>query len=390
MGFTFVLPFMPLYVQELGVDSERQAAAWAGVLNGSAGVTMALAAPLWGRLADRVGRKAMLLRATLAASVVVGLMGFVDAPWQLLVLRLVQGTLTGTVPAATALVAVNSPSERVGSRLGALQMTIFVAGALGPLLGGVFTDAAGIRVAFYLAAAMLAVSGATVLFGVSEARPAAEDEPGEESGGGRISYAALMPALLALLLAHVTITSANVNLPGFLISLDAAGETIASQTGRLIAAAALLAALGSVVGGRLAGWLGPRRTIPLLLLVAGLTAVPQALSGGIAELWVWRLVSSFFIGGLIPVANLYIRNEVPQERQGAAFGVASSAVSAGFAVGPIGGGFLASSLGFWAPFSVPGVLLVIASLAVLASMGRSRKRLRAAWRAVLAHLIRST
>ncbi|MGI9048361.1 MAG: MFS transporter, partial [Rubrobacteraceae bacterium] len=93
-GFTFVMPFMPLYVQQLGVEDAGHAAAWAGFINGSAGVTMALAAPLWGRLADRVGRKPMLLRATLAAAVVVGLMGFVTSPWQLLVWRLVQGTLT--------------------------------------------------------------------------------------------------------------------------------------------------------------------------------------------------------------------------------------------------------------------------------------------------------
>ena len=390
MGFTFVMPFMPLYVQELGVESERDATAWAGVLNGAAGLTMALAAPLWGRLADRVGRKAMLLRATLAASVVVGLMGLVTGPWQLLALRLVQGTLTGTVPAATALVATNSPSGRVGSRLGALQMTIFIAGALGPLLGGMFYDFAGIRSSFGLTSAMLAVSGVAVLFGVHEARRTGGETAGEEEavGKAKIPYRALLPAFVALLMAHVTITSANVNLPGFLASLGV-DERIASQSGRLMAAAALLAAVGSVVGGRLAGRLGARRVIGALLLAAGLTAMPQALASGLPELWALRLTSSFFLGGLIPVANLYIKNEVPEERQGAAFGVASSAVSAGFALGPIGGGLLAAYLGFWAPFFVPGVLLVCASMVVFMLAGGARKRLRAAWRSVLAHLLGS-
>lgn len=388
MGFTFVMPFMPLYVQELGIESERAATAWAGVLNGAAGLTMALAAPLWGRLADRVGRKAMLLRATLAAAVVVGLMGFVSGPWQLLALRLLQGTLTGTVPAATALVATNSPAGRVGGRLGALQMTIFIAGALGPLLGGMFYDFAGMRSSFALTSGMLAVSGLAVLFGVYEARPTGEEtsaEKGESRSG--VPYRALLPALAALLLAHVTITGANVNIPGFLASLGVE-ERVASHSGRLIAVAALLAAAGSAVGGRVAERFGPGRVISALLLLAGLTAMPQALAGNLPELWVFRLSSGFFLGALIPVANLYIKNAVPEERQGAAFGVASSAVAAGFALGPIGGGLLVAYLGFWAPFFVPGALLAGASAAVF-MLARTRKRLRAALRAALTHLLRS-
>jgi DHA1 family multidrug resistance protein-like MFS transporter len=133
-AFMFVVPFMPLYVQALGVEDVGHAAAWAGVINGASGATMALVAPLWGRLSDRMGRKLMLLRATFAAVVVVGSMAFVTGPWQLLVLRLLQGTLTGTVPAATSLVAATAPAEKAGWRLGALQTVIFVPPAWGPPL----------------------------------------------------------------------------------------------------------------------------------------------------------------------------------------------------------------------------------------------------------------
>src|SRR5215211_2050699 len=113
---------------------------------------MALAAPLWGRLGDRVGLKPMLLRATVAGSVVVGLMGLVGSPWQLLALKTLQGCLTGTVAAATA------PPHRAGERLGTLQMVIFVAAAAGPFFGGAFADLVGIRASFGVTAALLAAS----------------------------------------------------------------------------------------------------------------------------------------------------------------------------------------------------------------------------------------
>src|SRR5918997_2798304 len=179
-AFMFVVPFMPLYVQQLGVPDAENAAAWAGFINGASGATMALVAPLWGRLSDRLGRKLMLLRATLAAAVVVGSMGFVSTPWQLLGLRLLQGTLTGTVPAATALVASTSPPERAGGRLGALQTVIFVAAGVGPALGGGSAGLAGLRSSFFVTSALLAVSGSLVLFGVAEKKPMVEEaEEGE-------------------------------------------------------------------------------------------------------------------------------------------------------------------------------------------------------------------
>src|SRR5918997_4366430 len=180
-AFMFVVPFMPLYVQQLGVPDAETAAAWAGFIKGASGATMALVAPLWGRLSDRLGRKLMLLRATLAAVVVVGSMGFVAGPWQLLGLRLLQGTLTGTVPAATALVASTAPEEKAGWRLGALQTVIFVAAGVGPALGGISADATGLRASFFVASALLAVSAVLILFGVRENRPEKADEESEDA-----------------------------------------------------------------------------------------------------------------------------------------------------------------------------------------------------------------
>jgi DHA1 family multidrug resistance protein-like MFS transporter len=394
-AFMFVVPFMPLYVQQLGVEDAGNAAAWAGFINGASGASMAVVAPLWGKLSDRLGRKLMLLRATLAAAVVVGSMGFVSTPWQLLGLRLLQGTLTGTVPAATALVASTTPAERAGWRLGALQTVIFIAAGVGPALGGISADLAGIRPSFFVTSALLAVSGMLVLFGVAENRPRPEEseEVAEREvvgAGTPLPYRLLLPGLLVLFAVHVAITSAAVALPGFLESLAGAAGQIATQAGWIIGTGALVASLGSLLGGRLASRFGTRRVIVGALALAGLAAIPQALVTSVPELWALRLATSLFLGCAIPVANLAIKEAAPPGRQGTAFGVASSATSTGFALGPIGGGLLASALGFWAAFLVPGAALltlaVAFGLAWATGLG-SRKGL-ASWRAVIAHLTR--
>ena len=363
MGFTFVLPFTPIYVQELGVADAGSAAAWAGVVNSSTAVTMGLAAPLWGRLGDRVGLKPMLLRATVAGAVVVGLMGLVESPWQLLALKTLQGCLTGTVAAATVLVSATAPSGRAGERLGTLQMVIFAAAAGGPFFGGVFADLVGIRASFGVTAALLAASAVLIYAWVREERPA-EEESEEEAveTSGPLPHRRLLPSLLALFVVQLAIMSAAPALPGFIHTLMEEPVRVATLAGWIIATGALAASLGSVVGGRLAARFGARRVVIWALLLAGVSALPQAEVDSVALLWALRVVTGLFLGIAVPVANLAIRSAVHSERQGEAFGVAATATSAGNAVGPVAGGLLASSFGFGAPFLVPGVCLVAVSL----------------------------
>jgi MFS transporter, DHA1 family, multidrug resistance protein len=387
-GFMFVIPFLPLYVQRLGVEDAGHAAAWAGLLNTATAVTMALAAPLWGKLGDRYGQKKMLLRATLAGSLMLGLMGLVTSPWQLLLLRLLQGSLTGTVAAATVLVSATAPPEKASSRLGALQTFIFCASAAGPFAGGVFADLVGIRASFGVTAALLAASGLMVLFGVREDEPFGSDV-GEDgvSGDGTLPGWRLFPGVLALFVVHLSITAVHPVLPGFLETIMEEPVRVASLAGQILGAGALAAALGSLIGGHVAVRAGVWATIVGALSVAGLASLPQAAVSSVAELFVLRLVAAFALGMVIPVANLAVRAAVPPERQGAAFGVAASATSAAFGLGPLGGGLLAASFGFGVPFLVPGVLLLAASAALLVFSAVDLPRYLRLLRLVLANLI---
>jgi DHA1 family multidrug resistance protein-like MFS transporter len=329
-------------------------------------VTMALAAPLWGRLGDRVGLKPMLLRATVAGSVVVGLMGLVGSPWQLLALKTLQGCLTGTVAAATVLVSATTSSQRAGQRLGTLQMVIFVAAAAGPFFGGTFADLVGIRASFGVTAALLATSAVLISFWVKEERPAEEEKEEEESDAaeGPLPHRRLAPSLLALFVVQVAIMSAAPVLPGFLSTLMEEPLHVATLAGWIIATGALAASLGSVVGGKLTAKFGTRKVIIWTLLLAGISALPQAEVDSVALLWALRLMTGLFVGIAVPVANLAIRGAVHPRRQGEAFGVAATATSAGNAVGPAAGGLLASSFGFGAPFLVPGLCLAAVSAVI--------------------------
>ena len=120
------MPFLPYYVQDLGVTDPEQVAIWSGVVSAGHGIAMAIFSPIWGSLADRYGRKVMVERAMFGGALIICAMGFVDNVQQLAILRTIQGGLTGTIPAATTLVASSAPREKSGYALGLLQMAIYM------------------------------------------------------------------------------------------------------------------------------------------------------------------------------------------------------------------------------------------------------------------------
>src|SRR3972149_2442448 len=114
VGFAFVSPFIPYYIQQLGVTDPKEVALWAGLAQSGLSLSLAVMAPVWGMLADRYGRKMMIMRATFAGAVLMALMGFVTNVQQLVLLRALQGVFTGTVAAATTLVVSVVPKQHSG------------------------------------------------------------------------------------------------------------------------------------------------------------------------------------------------------------------------------------------------------------------------------------
>ena len=145
LGFSAYLPFIPYFVQDLGVRDYARATAWMAFFDSGSALAMMVFAPIWGTLADRYGRKLMLVRATAAGAVLAFLMGLARSPLQLIILRILQGAFCGTVSAANTLVATESPEETLGQWLGIMQTTQFVGQAAGPLMGGLLADVRGMQ-----------------------------------------------------------------------------------------------------------------------------------------------------------------------------------------------------------------------------------------------------
>ena len=163
VGFSSIFPFLPFYVEELGTNTNLSLEFLSGLVYSSQAFTMMIAAPVWGMLADRMGRKLMVERAMFGGSVLLLLMAFVQSAEHLVLLRAIQGMVTGTVAAANALVASEAPRKHMGYAMGLLQVGFGAGLAIGPLIGGSVADALGYSVTFYVTATLLFLAGVLVI-----------------------------------------------------------------------------------------------------------------------------------------------------------------------------------------------------------------------------------
>ena len=281
IGFSVVFPFLPYYVQELGVTELHQVELWSGVLFATQAVTMAIFAPIWGALSDRYGRKLMVQRAMFGGAVTLAAMGFAQNVWQLAVLRAIQGMLTGTVAAATTLVASSTPRERSGYALGLLQMAIWTGASLGPLLGGLVADTWGYRAAFWVTGILLFLAGLTVWRFVEEDfEPPTRDK--DSSGGGfweGVRLVVRQRPLISLFsirfIVRLGVRLIGPVLPLFVQSLVPPTARLATITGLISGVQAGASAIGAVTLGRASDRIGYRRVLLACTVAGAILYVPQ-------------------------------------------------------------------------------------------------------------------
>jgi DHA1 family multidrug resistance protein-like MFS transporter len=377
-GFTVVMPLLPLYVRELHVGDERAVRLWAGAIFSVQAVTMAIFAPIWGALSDRYGRKVMVERAMFSAAVLMSLMGVARSVQQLVLLRAIQGALTGTVTAANALVATTAPRERSGYALGLLQMAIYLGASAGPLLGGFVADGLGYRAAFFITGALLFLAGVGALLFIREEfhpAPAVKRQPGGDTGRvglgrrliGRMApvlgSAALLSVLSVRLLMRTGIRLIGPVLPLFVESIVPAGARVATVAGTISGASAAAAAVGALGLGRLGDRIGYRSILITCALGAAISHGLQFFVRDSTTLLLLQIVSGLAMGGSLASLSASLARLSPEGQEGIVYGVDSTVVSVANAIGPMTGSALAAWLGLRAPFLVATGIFGVACVA---------------------------
>jgi DHA1 family multidrug resistance protein-like MFS transporter len=363
IGFSLRTPFLPFFVAELGARDLRSQVLWAGAINAGGAAVMAFTAPLWGALADRYGRKLMVLRAMVAGSLTIGLMALATSPWQLFVLRLVEGGFTGTVTASTTLAASTVPRERLGFGLGLMQMAVFSGSAVGPLIGGVLADQIGYRATFVLAGSLLLVSALLVAFLVEERFEPPPRRAGHGETGGETWRLLLAPALLGIVVSLFALRAASMALqpivPLLVEELARGSQAVNSLAGLAMGVSGMTSAVASVGLGRLSDRIGQR---PLLIAsgaLAAATFLPLGLTTQVWQVIVLQALFGIASGGMLPTANALVARLTPEGRRGTIYGFTTTASSLGAFVGPLVGTALAAALGLHAPFLVIGLALAV-------------------------------
>lgn len=366
-GMHAMVPFLTYFVEELGIVDPTARNIWAGILVGAAPVMAALMGPFWGAMGDRYGRKPMILRAMGAIVIFVGLMGMVQSVWVLLLLRLLQGCLSGFMPPSLALVSAAAPESSQG-RLAGTMNSSFPAGAVfGFALGGWITLNANVRAVFPICATLAALGFLAVLCLVREDRSTLSGpRHGERSTFlKRIRSITTLPRLLWLVLSimAVRIALATVD-PHFGRFVDeVGGDTL--TTGVIFSAQALALVCFMTFWGRI----GDRRTpeavfVTCSIAVAG-CLVAQAMAQSTGELLTIRIVNGIFVAGLVPAGYALAARETPRTERGTTIGVVFMAFTLSHAIGSSLGGQILNLLGFRTMMLADAVVIVLVALMTL-------------------------
>jgi DHA1 family multidrug resistance protein-like MFS transporter len=378
IGFSFIFPFLPLYVEELGTRTGGSIEFWSGMVFSAQALTMGIMSPVWGALSDRMGRKVMIERALFGGAIVLTLMGFARSAEELTLLRAIQGVITGVIPAASALIAASAPRERAGWALGLLQTSLWLGAAVGPLLGGVLADAFGFHTTFKMTGVLLVLSGISVHLWVVEQ-------------GDVKKEAASRPRRSMLQTWKATLTSGEmgqlytikfmVQLAGTIMlpiapllvaSLMPGSSRVATVAGLFTAISAGASTLSAVRFGSLGDRIGHRT-----VLIAG--CVLSALAY-LCFLWVtniWQLIGLSAIAGIangavIPSISALLANGSPEGDQGTVYGLDSSVQAAARMIAPMVGSAVAVYFALQVSFAVAGLIFLLAGAATFLMLSPQR------------------
>jgi len=345
-GFTLVMPFLPLYFRQLGVEDVGAIALWSGLSLGVTPALTAVLAPFWGRLADRFGRKIMVERSLVSFVLIMSAMAYVSEPWHVFALRAVQGLFAGYGALTLAMAAESSPPDKMPAAIGTVQTAQRLGPALGPVIGGIVAQLVGIRRAFFVSAGFYAVALVLVFAMFKEGhheRQASRATRGAVRFRDLLAFENFLLLMVVIFIVQLVDRSFGPVLPLFLGELGVAGGRVALASGVLFSEAALAAALGHHMAGRLLARADARTLLVRATLVAAASVAVYVLAPPFVVLAAVTPLFGLAVGVSMTAAYSSAGSMIPTGAGGAGFGLLSTASLAGLALSPMLSGLLGAT-----------------------------------------------
>lgn len=364
VGMSMIIPFLPFYIEVLGVDSMEKIVQWSGVAYGVTFLLAAVLAPVWGRMGDIYGHKWMLIRASLGMAIVMTLMGIVDNVYQLVGLRLIMGAVSGYISSSIPLVASQSPKEQSGWALGTLSTGQVGGTLLGPLLGGCLMEEIGVRNVFFVTGIFLFIAFlGTVLFIKENATTCNKSGITEQAQTWSIPNQQVVGVLfLTTFMLQLANMSIEPIVTVYVKQLQQQETThIALMAGAVFAAAGLSNILAAPHLGKLSDQLGPQTVLLSMMTFAAIINIFQAYAQTPWQLLVLRFLLGIAMAGMLPSIYNLIKRSVSDTNMGRIFGYNQSFQYMGSVTGPILGGQIAAHFGIPYVFFSTSTLLLLSA-----------------------------
>lgn len=363
IAFSEIMPFLSLYINTLGNFSHQQLNFWSGIVYSGTFIVSAVVSPWWGKLADKKGRKPMILRAGIGMSVVIACMGLVQNVWQLLLLRMLQGVFAGFISNSNALVATETPKTNSGQALGTIASATTAGTLLGPLVGGALTSIFSYRITFIITGGLLLLCSILVLFFVHEEdfKPVTAKKLDKASG---VIKSLRSPHLIfGLLLTTLIIQAAN-NSINPIVSLYV--RQLLNGHDNVVFISGVIAALPGIATflvasrfGALGDKIGTHKIIVAGFIAASIFFFLTAFVRNTVELGILRFLVGFSDACLFPQVQTMLTKNSPAAVTGRIFSWNQSAMYIGNIVGPLLGSFVSGMFNYSMVFIVTTVIVLI-------------------------------
>ncbi|MCL6457079.1 MAG: MFS transporter [Gorillibacterium sp.] len=358
-SFSMVIPFLPLFLLQIGVHENVEM--WSGLLFSAAFLAGAISSPYWGSLADKYGRKPMIIRAGFVLFVVYFLTAFVTSPYQLLALRICQGLLSGFIPGSIALIGTNTPDDKVGYALSTISTATATGGIMGPLLGGVIARVMSNRIAFASAGVMVFFATLLVVFWVKEEKFVAAKQ--RSSILASLKKAAinrpLMNVLLLTMLTSLSVMTIEPVLTLYIVEIGGSVKDASLLAGVVFSLSGVAAIIFAPRWGRWADQVGFRKVLLIGLLFGGIWTLAQIPFHTIWGFSIVRFIYGIFFCAVFPALNGMVVRATAPDFRGTAFGLNQTANQLGSMLGPLIGGAISGTFSIHSVFWATGALLLL-------------------------------